>query len=587
MKKPPWLFLCVIGLLAASYRPVQTVAKPPLQAEVSPLVWKTLEQESQAEVLVVLREQADLSDAASLPTKEAKGRYVYERLRAVAETGQRSLRTLLDAQQAEYQSFYIVNALKVRANRNLVSALAARPEVARIELNPSVQALPEPVLRPEKSLAPWGIEGNLARVHAPEVWALGYTGQGIVVAGQDTGYDWDHPALIRQYRGWAGATASHDYHWHDAIHQNDPHILPGNPCGFDSPVPCDDDGHGTHTMGILVGDDGMDHQIGMAPGARWIGCRNMEQGRGTPASYIECFEFFLAPYPVGGTPDEGDPSLAPHVISNSWSCPPDEGCGPATLEAVVKAVRQAGIAVVVSAGNYGPQCKSVFYPPAIYRESLAVGAFDHQTDVLLGLSSRGPVTYNGQTYLKPDIAAPGVDIYSSLPNGLYGFRTGTSMAAPHVAGAVALFLSAAPDYAGQVDAIETILTRTAEPKPDTTCGEAGPPNNVWGWGIVDVLAAVRAVSLLRGTVTEADSSVPLAGVRVAVDREIAPVAVTNAAGAYTLTLAIDTYTVTADTTGYLPQTVTNVVVTREAVTTLDFALAPALSWYLPLSVKNR
>lgn len=343
-------------------------------------------------------------------------------------------------------------------------------------------------------MAPQGVEGNLARVHAPEVWALGYTGQGIVVAGQDTGYDWDHPALIRQYRGWDGAAASHDYHWHDAIHQNDPHTAPGNPCGFDSPAPCDDQGHGTHTMGIMVGDDGLGHQIGMAPGARWIGCRNMEQGWGTPASYIECFEFFLAPYPVGGTPAEGDPSLAPHIINNSWSCPPEEGCGPATLESAIEAVRQAGIVVVAAAGNYGPQCGTVRYPPAIYPQALSVGAFDHRTDSLMSLSSRGPATYGGQTYPKPDLSAPGVAVYSSLPNGLYGSMTGTSMAAPHVAGAAALLLSSDPRYAGQVDAIEAILTQTAEPKLDGACGDPGPPNNVWGWGVVDVLAAVRAVT---------------------------------------------------------------------------------------------
>ena len=74
-------------------------------------------------------------------------------------------------------------------------------------------------------------------------------------------------------------------------------------------APCDDKGHGTHTIGTAIGDDGMGNQIGMAPGAKWIGCRNMDQGNGTPARYIECMEFFLAPYPVGGTPAQGDPTL--------------------------------------------------------------------------------------------------------------------------------------------------------------------------------------------------------------------------------------------------------------------------------------
>ncbi len=152
------------------------------------------------------------------------------------------------------------------------------------------------------------------------MWAAGYTGQGAVIGGQDTGYDWDHPALKNQYRGWNGASADHDYNWHDAIH------VTGSICGANSPEPCDDDDHGTHTMGTMVGDDGLGNQIGMAPGARWIGCRNMNDGVGTPATYTECYEWFIAPYPVGGTPDQGDPSKAPDVINNSWGCPPSEGC---------------------------------------------------------------------------------------------------------------------------------------------------------------------------------------------------------------------------------------------------------------------
>ena len=124
--------------------------------------------------------------------------------------------------------------------------------------------------------SPSAIEWNITKVNAPSVWAAGYTGQGAVVAGQDTGYQWDHPALKGKYRGWDGSTASHDYNWHDSIHSG------GGVCGANSLFPCDDSQHGTHTMGTMVGDDGLANQIGMAPGAKWIGCRNMDQGNGTP-----------------------------------------------------------------------------------------------------------------------------------------------------------------------------------------------------------------------------------------------------------------------------------------------------------------
>lgn len=459
------------------------------RAWVEPEVWQSLESTGRADVLLVLGEQADLRGAAALPSKEARGRFVFETLRAVAEASQQDLRADLTRQGLAYRSFYIVNALALQADGPQIQALARRGEVARIVSNTPFRAVPDRLLEVTGAV-PEGVQSNLIRVHADDVWASGYTGEGVVVAGQDTGYDWDHPALKQQYRGWEGAIVNHDYNWHDSIHSSD------GPCSGDSPEPCDDYGHGTHTMGILVGDDGADHQIGMAPGARWIGCRNMDRGVGTPASYMECFEFFLAPYPVAGAPDQGNPDRAPDVVNNSWACLVSEGCtDPGVLEPAVEALRQAGIVVVASAGNSGSACGTVVSPPAIYPGTLTVGNFYHVDDTIWSRSSRGPVTYDGRTYRKPDLAAPGVSIYSSLPGGGYGSMSGTSMAAPHVAGAVALLLSAAPQYRGQVEAIDQLLMRAAEPKTTIQgCGGDGPtdvPNNVWGWGILDAQAAVQ------------------------------------------------------------------------------------------------
>jgi serine protease AprX len=577
-QRGPRASLAVLLLLA--FLPgLATAATPSRQVFVHPKVWQTIQAEGQAEVLVVLRAQADLSGAAALPTKEAKGRYVYQALRAVAEASQRDLWASLDAQRVAYQSFYIVNALKLQADDALVHSLAARSDIDRIVPNPWVRLSDKGQGTRDRSQPETGPEPNLIRVNADDVWALGYTGQGIVVAGQDTGYDWDHPALINHYRGWDGASADHNYNWHDAIHSG------GGSCGADSPEPCDDYGHGTHTMGIMVGDDAPptggegNNQVGMAPGAQWIGCRNMDVGVGSPATYMECFEFFLAPYPLNGTPAQGDPDLAPDVINNSWSCPPSEGCDAGTLEATVDAVRQAGIVVVVSAGNAGSACSTVTSPPALYQQSFSVGAFYHLTDQIASFSSRGPVTYGGQTYSKPDIAAPGVSIRSSLRGGSYGYMQGTSMAAPHVAGGVALLLSAAPDLAGNVDAIEQTLTGTAEPKTTTQgCGDDGPadvPNNVWGWGILNVQAAVEAVTgVLQGTVLDNTRSGPLVGATVSVDLAGRPSALTGPSGSYSLVLATDTYTVTAQASGYFSQTVSNVSVISGQIATQDFGLDP-------------
>jgi subtilisin family serine protease len=249
-------------------------------------------------------------------------------------------------------------------------------------------------------------------------------------------------------------------------------------------------------MGTIAGDDGGSNQIGVAPGARWIGCRNMEERWGTPATYAECFEFFLAPYPLGGDPfTDGVPALAPHVINNSWTCPATEGCDWSTLQAIVENVRAAGIVVVASAGNDGyGGCSTVQDPIAIYDAAFTVGATG-SGDGIAGFSGRGPVAADGSNRLKPDVVAPGVNVRSCVPGTGYGTKGGTSMAAPHVAGTVALLWSAAPHLVGNVGATEQLIAQTARPRTTAEgCGGDGTgdvPNNVYGWGIVDALAAVE------------------------------------------------------------------------------------------------
>ncbi|MEM7104484.1 MAG: S8 family serine peptidase [Bacteroidota bacterium] len=454
---------------------------------------------TERDFLVMMADQANVSMAGALRSKEDKGRMVYETLKAKALSTQQPIVDILVSNGIKYKSFYIVNAIRAKGDLDLIQAIAMLPAVEKITEN-SRYKLTQPFSSTVEKGDPvvnleWGVE----KVRAPQVWEMGYEGEGVVVGGQDTGYEWFHPAIMEKYRGWDGMTADHNYNWHDAIHELNPlhmdTIPDANPCGLSVSVPCDDHNHGTHTMGTMVGRVDSNY-IGIAPSARWIGCRNMDRGYGQPSTYIECFEWFLAPTDLNNA--NPDPSKAPHVIANSWSCPEMEGCNPSNFSLMQTAVENldaAGVFVVVSAGNSGGQgCSTVRTPAAIFEKSFTVGA-SNSVDTLAWFSSKGDVTVDGSNRMKPDLVAPGVSVRSCIRNGNYATWNGTSMAGPHVAGVVALMISADPTLAGDTDRIRDILHGTTELAFDQdTCGGTPPtiyPNNLVGYGRVDALNAVN------------------------------------------------------------------------------------------------
>lgn len=449
-----------------------------------------------ADILIQMTEKADLSGAGLLGTKAAKGRYVFNALTETANASQADLVKYLKSKGADYERYFIANLVAVYgADRAMIDTIAARSDVAKIYGDTPFRGVPNLANIPEEPgfLPAMGPEQSLKEVGAVKVWEeLKIEGQNVVIAGQDTGVQWDHPALKSKYRGMDGGRVNHDYNWHDAIKRK---INGGSSCGINSKTPCDDNGHGTHTVGTIVGSAGR-IQIGMAPKAKWIACRNMDNGDGRPTTYIGCYQFFLAPTPVGGNPfTTGIPEKAPHVINNSWGCPKKEKCTGDEMIDVLKSIQKAGIVNVTSAGNDGSSCGTIKSQPATHTElSLNVGAYNSRNGKIASFSSRGPSTYNNK--IGPDVAAPGVRINSAIPGDKYSSSfSGTSMAGPHVAGQVALMISANEALSGQPVKIEEIITSTARAKTtnQSCAGTSGRarPNNTYGYGNIDAYASVK------------------------------------------------------------------------------------------------
>lgn len=427
-------------------------------------------------LFVVMNSQADLTPLASMEDPQARRKEAYRLLVAHAQATQAPIHAVLDRLRFDYQPYYLENGLEVRGGPLLRLWLEARPEVARVLDSPVMRPLPGPVpISTGSASPPDGPQWNLQMIGANMVWEeLGVTGRGIVVGQADSGVDGLHNELRDSYRGSSGAN---DYNWYD----------PWNHSG----APVDIGGHGTHTLGTVLG-----NTTGIAPDAQWIGCVNLARNLGNPALYLDCMQFLFAPFPQAGDPlVDGRPELGAHVLNNSWSCPPVEGCDTQVMRAAVDALRAAGVFVVASAGNDGDgaTCGSVRDPIAMFDAVYSVGAID-SSRTLASFSSVGPVQADGSARIKPDIAAPGVDVLSAYPGGTYEAASGTSMAGPHVAGVVALMWSANPGLIGDIPATEEILNRTAQTYdswlPD--CVSPGRPNNAVGYGILDAYSAVKA-----------------------------------------------------------------------------------------------
>jgi subtilisin family serine protease len=419
------------------------------------------------QLFVVLKDQASL---AGIPHttgigagRDARVTAVYQKLVEHAERTQAPLRRELDRWRLHYQPYYLVNAIMVTGGPETRAWLETRDDVDRVLLDQRLRPLISPVTETlgESAEPPSSPQWNLTMIGAPSLWAQGIRGSDIVIGGSDTGVDGTHPALAAGYRGG-------DDSWYDPWDA--------------TPAPVDSGGHGTHTIATAVGRQ----QVGVAPDAKWIACVNLDRNMASPSYYLDCMQFMLAPFPLGGNAfKDGRPARAPHILTNSWGCPPLEGCDATLTRPATDAFAAAGIAFVAAAGNEGNRCGAIDEPPALDPAALTVAAVN-ESRAVADFSSRGSP---GQG--KPNISAPGEEILSAMPGGTYGTMSGTSMATPHIAGVLALMWSANPSLVGDLDRTYAALAQTATPVSSAAgCGLAEGA----GAGIADAPAATHALS---------------------------------------------------------------------------------------------
>jgi len=502
------------------------------------------------------------------------------KLRATADLTQAPLLSYLSEQRdtghvSSYESLWITNAIAVRAHPSVVRALAAHPSVAVVRLDQRRRWISDETMRlashagtprlmteearTDDAQREGPVEWNVSRIRADEVWhTLQVSGTGAVVAGLDTGVDWLHPALSRSYRGYnPHGPSDHASSWFDAT-------------GGGAVYPVDGHGHGSHTLGIIVGGGG----IGVAPGAQWIAAKVLDnEGYGYDSWIHAGFQWVLAP--------RDDPSLAPDVVNCSWG---SDNAHLTIFQDDLRALRAAGILAVFANGNGGPDSGSVSSPASL-PEAFAVGAIDAYDEVT-SFSARGPTPWGG---IRPHVVAPGVHVYSSTPGGAYELKLGTSMAAPHVSGVAAMLRAVSPTVT--ITRAFHLITSTA-----VAIG-AQVPNNDTGWGRVDAFAAVAALArpgFITGTVRstsdpESGTVHPIAGATVVATphgdgsggRDVAA-----DDGTYQLALAPGIYDLTASAFGYQASTQWRIPVVTETTTVRNFALAPNLTGSLHVRVRD-
>ena len=540
------------GLVALG-SPTPSAAAPTASKEdkVRPELASQLKAKSGADFWIRFAAKTDLSAASAIKDWDKRGKAVADALKKTAADSQAGIRAELDGTGTSYQTFWATNAIKVSGGSTaMVQGFAARAEVEG--LYPAVEYKVPEVTEGTDEKSVNALEWGIANINADDVWSkYGVKGESITVANIDTGVQFDHPALVNSYRGNNGdGTFDHDYNWFDVA----------DAC---SGAPCDTNGHGTHTMGTMAGSDGA-NQIGVAPGVKWIaanGCCPSD------AALISSGQWMLEPTDLAGL--RPDASKRPNIINNSWGS--TQPSNDPFMEDVTLAWTASGIFGAWSNGNSGSACNTTGSPGSSV-SNYSTGAYD-VNNAIASFSGRG-AGQNGE--IKPNISAPGVNVRSSVPGNGYASYNGTSMASPHLAGAIALLWSAAPGLLGDVPATRALLDGSAVDKADAQCGGTTDDNNVFGEGRLDVLALLDAAPIgdtgtLNGTITDAATGDPIPRAVVTLTGPAARDLTTGADGKYSSLLPAGDYQVAVTAFGYGAKTVP-ATLTTGATATIDVAL---------------
>ncbi len=406
-------------------------------------------------------------------TEGRKG--IIKSLKNKAEKTQGRLRSFLITRGGKnIKPFWIINSIAAEVPVSLIEELKSFVEIESISYDSVV--VPPPIASGTSVNPLW----NISRIRAPELWHAGFKGQGIVVANMDTGVDLNHPELQNKWRGGMNS-------WFDPYNEH--------------PLPFDSTGHGTATMGIMVGGDRSEYATGVAPDAQWIAVKIFnDAGQARFSTIHEGFQWILDP---DNNPDTDD---APDVLNNSWALNAPNQCITEFRDDIL-ALKESNIFVVFAGGNYNPPPPSSV-SPANNQGVLSVGAIDEENNIA-NFSSRGPSACDNGIF--PSVVAPGVNIYTADLYSSYGTFSGTSFAAPHVAGAAALLFQALPWLS--VYELESGLLNSA-----VDLGPAGPDNS-YGHGLIDIFKAFlsltgRQIHTITATASSGGSISPSGTVEV-------------------------------------------------------------------------